>query len=158
MDVKQLFVGILVFFISIAYLVIFIWIQIKLQKKLSKNTKVFREKAKRDGRVVTAHLKKSAYHIEQDDVRGTYSGKYTYIAPNGKEYKMKTRDCINFIDTPPDTMTLYLDEKNYRKYYIDGYFNTGKHGGDVIIFLLSLFIAFAIYIFLMSRIILPILN
>lgn len=103
--------------------------------------------------MVIAHL--YDYHIiEDDNNHWEYVGKYSYTAPNGKQYKMKWRD-RHFRKTPPETITLYLEKKNYRRYYTKESLNMGKHGGGLSI--LAYAVGFFLYLMLINYVIAPLI-
>ena len=156
MDTYQVSLGgaLLVIAFSLVYLVLFLMTQFKLFGRRGKKSKQFCEQAEQDGRMVTAHRENYRLVSSGDeDGRLEYVGRYTYTAPNGKQYKMKAQDCQRFIEIPPETITLYLERGNYRKYYIKGSLNMGKHSAPI--FLLSWVIGIVVYFSLMWHFIMP---
>lgn len=137
--------------VTIAYIILFVYIGLKLAKRQTRKAEKFCEKADRDGRKVVAHL--DSYSIDNSEPDHPYIGDYSYIAPNGKRYRMKGYHCV-YNSTPPNERIIYLHPRNYRKYYLN-IMNLGKHKTVfVLLFYLS---AFIIYGLLMKHLIFPII-
>ncbi len=155
MDTYQVSLGgaLLVIAFSLVYVVLFFMVLCKIFGQQGKKAEQFCARAERDGRMVTAHREDYRLIPFNEDGRQEYVGRYSYTAPNGKRYNMRAQDCQRFINIPPETITLYLERGNYRKYYIKGSLNMGKHGGAA--YLLSLLIGLFVYFSLISHILMP---
>lgn len=150
--------AVLFIIISLAYIIIYFIIQFKVFSRLQKHAERFCEEAEKDGRMVIAHCigsRNASNNGNRSIIR--YAGKYTYLAPNGKKYKMRwwDPDC-KFSYIPPDTMVLYLEKRNYRKYYTQRSLSRGKHGS--IFQILFLIIGFLLYMLLFDKVIMPFLS
>lgn len=111
-------------------LFIYLPIMIRILRSRKKANLERLEKIKAEGRQVTGYLlEKHATKYDSNDSttglnapgwRATY--KY-YVFPGGKMYKKK----LNFASSPPNSVTLYIDENNPEK-AMDGYTirNKGK--------------------------------
>lgn len=155
MDTYQVSLGgaLLVIAFTLVYVVLFFTVLFKIFGQRGKKADQFCARAERDGRMVTAYREDYRLIPFSEDGRQEYVGRYSYTAPNGKRYNMKAQDCQRFINIPPETITLYLERGNYRKYYIKGSLNMGKHGG--VAYLLSLLIGLFVYFSLIWHFIMP---
>lgn len=146
--------ALLVIVFSLAYLVLFLILQFRLFGRRGKKAEQFCAEAERDGRMVIARREQFRL-VSSGDADGSleYVARYTYTAPNGKQYKMRAQDCQRFRAIPPETITLYLEKGNYRKYYEADSLNLGKHGAFV--FLLSWVVGIVVYFNLIWHFIMP---
>lgn len=143
--------------ISLAYVILYFIVQFKVFNRRIKSAENFCEQAVQDERMVTAH-RRGFRSVPYDSKKRSYRyvGKYIYSAPNGKQYKMRwwDPDC-RFAHIPPDDMVLYLEKRNYRKYYTQQSLSTGKHGP--VFQLLFLISGFLLYLLLFDKAISPLL-
>lgn len=155
METYQVSLGgaLLVIAFTLVYAVLFFIVLFKIFGQRGKKADRFCAQAERDSRMVIAYREDYRLVPFSEDGRQEYVGRYSYTAPNGKQYKMKVQDCQRFTNIPPETITLYLERGNYRKYYIEGSLNLGKHGGAA--YLLSLLIGLFVYFSLIGSIIMP---